>query len=515
MANKPINMSKLRSVLKLFTAGKSRLFISKYLGLSRNTVKGYVLKLDKLKLTREDLGRMSDRQLYDLFQMPQEKELPKRLQVLQGIFSGMQKALTKPGMTRKKVWENYRAKNPDGYGLTQFNQYYNKWRGIGSATMHVDHKAGDKMYVDYAGKNLHLIEPQSMERKAVEVFVSILGASQLIYVEATLTQRKEDFLSSVENALHYYGGVPQAIVPDNLKTAVTKSNRYEPTLNEAFEDFAEHYETTILPARAYKPKDKALVEGAVRIVYTAIYTALNDQKFYCLEDLNAAIGKELEPLNNRKLTNRPFSRRQLFNDIEREALKPLPTEKYEIKEVAWATVMKTGHICLQKDKHYYSVPYHFIGRKVKLIWSSKKVSIFYNYECIAWHKRIRSAYSYTTVEDHLASSHKFITQWNPEFFQSWAKKIHPHVERLILDILERKKYPEQAYRSCVGVLSLGKKVGHDRLSKACTRALEYGTCNYKSVVLILEKGLDQLSQDPPDEKPGPAHKNIRGKKYYS
>jgi len=515
MANKSIDMNKLRSVIRLYVTGHGKKHIANCLDLSKNTVKKYVQLFVATRLSYEEIEQLSDSELYELFQMSSDKELPLRLRELHAFFPRLQKELKRPGVTRLLMWKEYIAKHPDGYGKSQFCEHYNKWRGITKPSMRVPHKAGDKMYVDYTGKKLQVVDPTTGECIDVEVFVSILGASQLIYVEATFTQRKEDFIYAVENALHYYKGVPLAIVPDNLRSAVTKSHRYEPKINETFADFAEHYGTTIFPARVYKPKDKALVEGAVKIIYTAIYTALRDKEFLSIESLNEAILIELEKLNSRKLNKRPYSRRDLFEELETKELKPLPLLKYEIKETAWATVMKIGHVCIQKDKHYYSVPYKFIGKKVKIVWSSKEVCIYYNYQRIAVHERVKSPYNYTTTEDHLASSHKFIAQWNPEFFRSWASNIHEDVELLIINILDKKKYPEQAYRSCMGVLSLAKKVGNERLINACTRALEYGICNYKIVQSILEKGLDERHEDVEDQPEIPEHDNIRGKQYYN
>ena len=515
MANTPIAMNKLRNTLRLYTEGKGKKFIASYLGLSRNTVRKYIDRFTQSRLTYQEVQQLTDRKLYETFQLGEEKEVPDKMQVLLRFFPRMQRELKRPGVTRLLMWEEYIGKYPDGYGKTQFYRHYKKWQGTDKPAMHVDHKAGDKMYVDYAGKKLQIIDPVTGECQSTEVFVAILGASQLIYVEASMSQRKDDFVTSVENALLYYGGVPQAIVPDNLKSAVKKSHRYEPTLNETFEDFAEHYDTVVLPARVYKPKDKALVEGAVKIVYSTIYAQLRNKQFFNLQELNTAIHSALEALNDRPFRNRKYSRRELFNQVERDLLKPLTAERYQIKENAWATVMKTGHVLLQPDKHYYSVPYKFIGRKVKLVWSATNVSIYYNYERIAFHKRTKSAYHYTTEEEHLASTHKFITNWNPDYFRKWAADIHPNVEMLIVQILEKKKYPEQAYRSCMGVLSLGKKVGKKRLTDACTRALEYGICNYKIVQNILEKGLDKNDTPAEDNPSLPGHDNIRGKQYYN
>jgi Mu transposase-like protein len=264
----------------------------------------------------------------------------------------------------------------------------------------------------------------------------------------------------------YIGGVPDAIVPDNLKAAVTKSNRYEPTLNETFADFADHYGTTILPARAYHPRDKALVEGAVKIIYGRIYEPLRKKIYHSLSELNTAIREALEVHNSQLLKGRNYSRRLQFEEVERQALAPLPVLRYEFKKQLHATVMKNGHVCLGPDKHYYSVPYRFIGQKIKLLYSHSSVEAFYHYERIAMHKRIKSPYSYTTDKDYMATTHQFVTEWTADKFLGWAASIHEDVRLYILKILQRKQHPEQAYKSCVGILSFSRKAGNERLITA-------------------------------------------------
>jgi transposase len=400
-------------------------------------------------------------------------------------------------------------------GLSQFKHYFSQWKAQVNPTMHMEHKAGDKLYVDFAGDKLEIINEQTGELKPVEVFVAILGASQLTYVEAVMTQQKEDFIFACENALHYCGGVPAAIVPDNLKSAVSKSSKYEPTLNETFADFAEHYGTTILPARAYRPRDKALVENAVRIIYTRIYVKVKRQQYFTLQDLNLAILTALEEHNNAPLRGRNYSRRQQFDEVERNVLMPLPELRYELKKHQYATVAKNGHVGLSADKHYYSVPYRFIGKKVKLLYSRSSVEIFYNYERIALHERTKSAYRYTTEKDHMASTHRFVSEWTPERFTSWAAGIHEDVRLYVLKVLDRKQHPEQAYKSCMGILGFAKKVGNDRLIKACQRALGYGAYNYKTIQKILERELDlRDAPDETDQLQMPFHDNIRGENYY-
>ena len=514
MANKTIVMSKLRRLIQLYQQGKSKLFISKYLDLSRNTVDKYILQYKLLDLPVEEIEKLTDSDLDRLFFVQVIEELTPRQRVMYEFFPYMEKELRKTGVTRQLMWEEYISRYPGGIRRTQFNEHYNKWCKKVNPVMHISHKAGDKMYVDYAGKTLQIADIESGEIIEVQFFVAILGSSQYTYAEATMSQGKEDFVSSVENALHFFGGVPAAIVPDNLKSAVIKSNRYEPTLNETFLDFAEHYGTTILPARSYKPRDKSLVEGMVKILYTRVYTALRDKTFYSLKEINAAIRGALEVHNSTRLTGRPYTREDLFTEVEKHVLSPLPERRYELKQLSFATVMLNGHVLLGQDKHYYSVPYQFIRKKVKLLYSNSQVEVYYKYNRIAFHQRIKKPYGYTTITEHLASTHKFITEWTPQKFINWAESIDEAVKEYIMQILDKKQHPEQAYKSCMGVLSLAKKVGDERLGNACRRAIEYNMYSYKTIQNILEKGLDQVDKDSRLEELLPDHANIRGKEYY-
>jgi transposase len=267
-------MVKIRQILRLHCQGHSKLNIAAQTGISRNTLKKYIREFTNIRLTFDEVNELSDKDLEDLFVKPDDKPLNERIQTLFDLFPAIDKELKKKGVTRQILWEEYKRSHPDGLGRSQFKHYFAQWKAQVNPTMHMEHKAGDKLYVDFAGDKLSIIDPQTGEIKPVEVFVAILGASQLTYVEAVMTQQKEDFIAACENTLHYCGGVPAAIVPDNLRSAVTKSSKYEPTLNEAFADFAEHYSTTILPARAYRPRDKALVENAVRIIYSRIYVKI-------------------------------------------------------------------------------------------------------------------------------------------------------------------------------------------------------------------------------------------------
>ena len=513
MANKMTDMSKVRKVLQLYQQKKGKLFISKYLSISRNTVKKYIALYQMLNLSIDDINQKSDAELEVLFSNNKTQTLTPKLKTAYDFFPYMERELKKTGVTRQSVWEEYYKKHPGGLKVSQFCEHYRRWSKRVNPVMHMNHKAGDKMFIDYAGKTLEVVEKLSGEVEQVQFYVSILGASQYTYAEASRSQQKEDLVSSTENAIHFYGGVPAAIVPDNLKSAVTKSSRYEPVINETFLDFAEHYGTTILPARAYRPRYKSLVEGAVRILYQRIYQVLRKRVFYSLKELNEAIREELEKHNNRKLTGRPQSRLEMFNEIEKDKLSPLPLEKYEIKQIAFATVMQNGHVLLREDKHYYSVPYQHIRRKVKLMYTSNNVEIYHKYIRIATHKRDKRPFAYTTIKEHLATAHQFITEWTPQRFINWAGTINEDVKTYITNLLERKQHPEQAYKSCMGVLSFAKKVGNERLIRACRRAIDFDTYNYKIIQTILENGLDKLDEDQ-QEKDLPDHNNIRGENYY-
>lgn len=509
-------MNKVKHILKLYTEGVPKLQISHKTGVARNSVKSYIRQFIAMNLHIEEVLQMNDAELERMFLLKQAKDPDERYKTLIGCFPEIDKALKKKGNTLLRLWKEYLVKHPDGFKHTQFNIYYRQWSKRSNATMHIDHKAGDKMYVDYAGEKLQIMDPSTGEIIKVEVLVVILGASQLTYVEAMMSQRKEDFINGCENALHYFGGATQAIVPDNLKSAVIKGSKYEPTLNESFRDFADHYKMTVLPAGPYKPRHKALVEGAVRIIYQVIYTQLRDKVFTSVEELNAAIWKLLSEHNNTPLKGRPYSRRQMFEEIEGSTLQPLPLYRYELKNKRVATVAKNNYVCLSEDKHYYSVPYTYIGKKVSLLYSQSQVDVYYRYEHIASHKRNRRPYMFTTVENHLASKHKYQSDWSPEKFIERAKSIGEQTEIYIKEILNCRQHPEQSYKTCQGILNYASRVGKDRLEAACKRANFYGDYSYKTVLTILEKQLDRVPlEHETDHPPIALHDNIRGRNYYA
>jgi len=514
MANTPIVMSKLRQIVKLYYQGQSKLQISTVTGISRNTIKKYLHILTALKTTWEEVTRLSDKDLDDLFCKVPERVVDERLAALHDYLNANEKRLKKRGMTLHRLWEEYFIAHPSGYKTTAFYHNYNLWKRRAQPSMHMNHKAGDKMFVDYTGQKLSIVDTYTGEIKAVEVFVAILGGSQYTYVEAVESQRVEDFISCCENALHFFEGSPNVIVPDNLKSAVVKTNRYEPKLNENFEAFADHYNMVVMPARAYKPKDKSLVEGAVKITYMRIFSSLPDTPCTSLEELNTLIQERLAAHNATSFKGRQYSRKEQFEEMEKAVLQPLPQNRFELRRSLTATAMKNGHICLSEDKHYYSIPYSYIGKKLKLLYSKSQIEIYYKYELIATHKRIRSPHNYTTDPAHMATQHKVLAEWNPDYFLQQAREISIDVELYIAQVLQKKQHPEQAYKSCQGILSFAKRVGQQRLTKACQRAHSYGLYHYRAIEDILKKGLDIYDLEQEHTVPMPMHENIRGEQYY-
>lgn len=513
MANKTISMSKLRLILKLHCQGEGKKSIVRTIGVSRNTVRTYIEKFALLRTTWEELHSLSDKDLDDLFRDEEPLEAPERITRLLSYFDETEKQLRRKGVTLMQLYEKYREKDPEGLSRAAFYRHFRNWKRRVYPEMHMEHKAGDKVFVDYAGDKLYWTDPLTEEQKKAEVFVAVLGASQFTYVEASNSQALEELIPSCENALHYFHGSPMAIVTDNLRSAVTKSSKYEPLVNENFEVFADHYGMAVLPTRSYKPKDKALVENAVRLVYQRIYSKLSSRKFTSLPELNEAIWELLEEYNNIRFSARPYSRRQQFEEMERFALQPLPRKHFEMRKQLLATVMKNGHVIFTPDKHYYSVPFALIGSKVKVLFSSKRVDIYYKLGHVASHERGKNPFGYTTQKEHMASHHRYVTEWSDALFLGRAKAIHPDVEYYIGEILKKKKHPEQAYKACNGILLFVKTVGKGRLISACQRAHGYGLYNYAIIKSIVQRNLDT---DIEIAKPElmPVHDNIRGSEYY-
>lgn len=517
MANKTISMHKTRQVLRLRSQGKGIKAISSLVGIARNTVKKYLSRLEESALGFEKALALSDLDLQSLLQDKPVVPVSTRQEILESLLPIYCKRLKRKGVTREMLHQEYKAKYPDGYSRSSFCLHIQLYEKTHQSVMHLEHKAGDKLYIDFAGQKLSIVDLDSGEIIPVEVFVAILPCSQLTYVEAVASQRKEDLILACEHTLQYLEGVPQVIVPDNLRSAVTKSSKYEAVINEDFASFANHYAASVIPARAYKPRDKALVEGAVKLIYRSIYLRLEDRVFHDLKSLNAAIRVALEVHNNAPFSGRSYSRRDQFEEIERMTLRQLNPIRYELKAQRIVTVMKNGHVRMSEDAHYYSVPCKYIGKKVKLLYTSSLVEIYYRYEKLAEHPRSYARFKYTTDKDHLASHHREYTDWSEEKFITEANAIHSNVGIYITKVMESKAHPEQAYKSARGILSFARRVGERRLINACRWADSYGLYSYPAIESILSNGQDQipLEDETATDNEMPVHKNIRGKDYYN
>ena len=513
MPNKSIQMNKLRTIIRLYEERMGVKTISVMSGVSRNTVKKYIYKWRDLQMSYQAFQGHCDAALYELFcASASVVSSDPRREVLIELLPSICKKLGKRGMTIKQQWEQYRVLHPDGYAYTAFRKSVQHYHRISNPSMRIEHKAGDKMFIDYTGDKLW-VYPHGEPPHQVEVFVAILGCSLLTYVEAVYSQSKEDFITACENAFYYYGGVPCALVTDNLKAAVTKANRYEPVLNQEFARFCEHYGVTALPTRARKPKDKAVVENAVKLTYKDIFTRIESLRCPDIKSLNAAVRSALEVHNSSFLKGRNYSRRSCFEEIEQEILAPLNPIRYQIKKRSEATVSKDGHIRLNEDKHHYSVPHIYIGKRLKIHYTAHDVEVFDRYNCIATHKRSRIAYRHTTNPEHLAPQHRAVLKQSPAHFLRAAAEIHEDVEYYIGKIIDSKRYADQVNKSCAGILSLVRKVGVQRLAAACRLAASYHRYSFAEVQDILKNKSEhiEMNEQVPDM---PEHENIRGKEYY-
>jgi transposase len=514
MRKRKISMKKVREIIRLDEDCKlSQRQISKALSLSRPMVSEYLRKIKASGLKYKEIQAIPDDALLEILNTRSMKN--EKREKLQSKFGYFTKELKSVGVTRYLLWEEYIRENPGGYSYSQFCYHFHEWEKNDEISMHIEHKAGDKLFVDYTGKKLNIVNTFTGEFQEVEVFVAVLGASQLTYVEAVKSQKKEDWILATENSLRYIKGVPRAIVPDNLKSAVTKADKYEPEINPEYQDFARHYNTAIIPARPYKPKDKAMVEGAVRIVYSWIFARIRDEVFHSLDQLNARIKELLDEYNNRKMQKLGISRRELFTEVEEKELLPLPVEKYTLKHYKRLKVQFNYHIYLNDDKHYYSVPYRYKGKHVDVLYTDRTVEIYHNNTRVAIHGRNCRKNGYTTKNEHMHPHHRYKDNWNPEKLINWGEGLGPSVKAVIEAVLQSSKHPEQNYKTCLGILHLKKEYGKKRLEKACCRALFYDNYSYRFIKNILVNKLEGVEEVALFEEELPSHENIRGNNYYT
>jgi transposase len=505
-------MRKIEEVLRLkYGAGLSHRAIAQSCSVSPSTVSEYITHAKAAGLSWPLPEGLSDEMLDELL-FPQRGPASGR-NIPQPDWAEAHKELRRKSVTLSLLWVEYRQEHPAGYGYSQFCHHYRTWAKQLKPMMRQKHKAGEKLFIDYAGQTVPVVDPETGEIWQAEIFVATLGASNYTYAEAHRSQSLPNWIGAHVRMLAFLGGVPEILVPDNLKAGVKSPHRYEPDLNPTYQDFAQHYGLAVVPARVRKPKDKSKVEVGVQVVERWVLARLRDRTFFSLAELNRAIWELLAELNNRPMRHLGQSRRQLFESLDKPALAPLPTQSYEFARWKKARVHIDYHVSF--EKHYYSVPYTLIGKEVDVRATEKTVEIFYRRTRQASHRRCQAQGRYSTQNEHMPPAHKKYSDWSPERFLRWANEIGPHTSQLIATVLDARRHPQQAYRSCLGILGLAKRYTNDRLEAACRRALPAGIRSYKGIRNILDNKLDQLELDQPPAAPLPAHANIRGETYYN
>lgn len=517
MANKLDSMD-LKQILALHKDGLSNRKIALTLGVSRNTVNSYVAEFRAVKFSIDELLSFDEVKLSELFTYKTTIDT-NRQNDLMLYFEKVNQARNHPGFTFQHHYFEYVSMVENPYSYTQFLEHYKRKYAKEKGSMKLEHEPGYEMFVDFAGKKLEIKDKHTGESIPVEVFVAILPNSHYTFVEACKSQKQEDFIISCRNALQFYGGVPKAIVSDNLKSAVTRSHKHEPVINRNFKEFARHYDCVINPTRTYSPQDKALVENAVNLAYQRIYYPLREMTFFSLEELNREIKKLLENYNRLLFQRKECSRLELFQSVEWEYLKPLPAAPYQMKEYRRAKVQKMGFVYFSPDKNYYSVPYRYIGKQTLIHYTPGHVEVYYNHERIALHKRNPAPGNYNTDKSHLSSTHKAYVDWNPDTFINRAARHGENVMRCVEHIFESMDYPEIGYERAMGLIQLYKAYGSNRLDKACAIALQADMVSYTRIKNILKNSMDKTSLlflefDEQPQSHIPKHDNIRGSSEY-
>jgi len=512
------SMRLIREVLRLkYDANLSQRRIARSLNMGLGTVSHY---LKKAKAAGLEWPLPTDLDEAEL----ERRLFPNQLQsVRSGLvepdYAGMHKELKHKGVTKQLLWDEYKQiQGENGYQYSQYCQRYRDWVLTLKRSMRQVHIAGEKLFIDYCGPTIAIVDARTGEILKAQVFVACWGASNYTYAEATRTQTKPDWIASHVNALNFFGGVPEVLVPDNLRSAVSQPCRYEPVINSSYQHMANHYRTTVIPARPYKPKDKAKAENAVLVVERWIMARLRHHQFFTLEELNQHIQFLLDDLNKRPFKKLPGSRLSQFEAIDKPAMNPLPPRGYQYTEFKLVRVNIDYHI--EFDRAFYSVPHHLVKHQVECQATQGSVSLTFKGKQVARHPRSYRQGSFTTDPDHMPKAHRKHGDWSPERLRSWAKDTGPNVLRITEAILSRRKHPEQGYRSCLGILKLSREYNGKRLDDACARAISIGSPTAKSVKSILQKGLEQLTlplneASDTEEKPTAIeHDNIRGPKYY-
>lgn len=505
-------MRKVRDMLRLTLGeGMSKQMAARALGVPRTTVRDCLYRARAAGLSWPLPPGLDDGDLEDRLYSRAGGRAGARPQP---EWPKVHQELKRKGVTLRLLWIEYKETHPDGWQYTQFIEHYRTWARHLNAVLRQVHHAGEKGFVDWAGLTIPITDLRTGAITAAQLFVAVLGASNYTYAEAFPSQELPYWIAGHVHAVEYWQGAPSLFVPDNTKTAVIKVHRYEPALHRTYEEFAAHYGSAVLPARPYKPRDKAKVEAAGLIVERWIVARLRKRTFFSINELNAAIAELLEELNTQLFKKLPGSRRSVFEEIEQPALRPLPEHRYEY--ATW-TKWKLGfdyHV--QVDYHYYSAPYQLVKQPVEARLTATTVEIFRRGRRVASHKRSFARYQYTTVPEHMPPSHREHLAWTPERIISWARKSGPNTAKFVHGVMGTRAHPEQGYKSCIGIIRLGKRYGDDRLDAACQRALAINSFSYKSVESILRNGLDRQPLPVAATAAPPRHHEfVRGAAYYS
>lgn len=506
---KGISMRKIREILRLhFDAGLSTRQVALSCNIGRSTVGEYIKRARTAGLGWPLPVDMDDTQLEAaLFKQPDYKT-KRPLPNMHYLHAEMRRK----GVTLQLLWNEYKQAHPDGYEYTQFCEHYRRSKQKLDFVLRHEHRAGEKIFTDWAGPTVPIVDRYTGEAAFASIFVAVLGASNYTYVEAFPSKILANWIMAHIHAFEFINGSPEIIVHDNLKSGVTKSNRYEPDINPAFQDMAAHYGTAVIPSRVKKPRDNAKAEAGVLLVERWILAVLRNRTFFSVTELNAAIMELLKRLNNKKFKKLPTTRRELFEKLDRPALKPLPIERYPF--VDWKTAKVNIDYHIEVERHFYSVPYQLISEQVDVRLGTRVVEILYKNRRVASHVRSHVPGRATTNPEHRPKTHQQYLEWTPSRITYWAGEIGPHTEKLVETIMASKPHPEQGYHSCLGIIRLAKRYSPERLEAACKRSLAIKSYSYKSVNSILKTGLDQASLKIKTAKPGPTHENIRGPEYY-
>ena len=510
MAQKPIEMEQIKQVLQLRKEGVAIREIVRRVGISRNSVRGYLRLL-------EGKGQLSDKALAEkAYKNEQQDAQTQRHYELIQHFVAHARELSKPGVTRQLLWAEYLLEHADGYGYSQYCHHLNGWLSRQDLAMHLEYTPGDLMMIDFAGKKFHYTDKDTGKMVPCEVFVGILPYSGMIFCHAVASQQTADFVTCINRMLRFYGGIPKTILCDNLKTAVVKSDKYEPVFTDVCHQLSAHYGTTFSAARPYEPRDKAMVEKAVNIIYNNVYGPLRNDVFHSMEEVNQAFKDRLQLLNDKSYKGSPHSRGYFFDTQERKSLGALSTEPYSLKKVSTLTVQRNYHVQIREQNRYYSVPYQYVGKKVQVYYDNHTVEVYCDYERIALHQHNSYIKAYYTLPEHMPPSHQAMQEkkgWTKEELLQQASSLGDSIGKAAALILDSHFYKEQNYKSCFGMMMLRKKYGLSRLEAACNRALQGNRVNYHMIKNILERGLDQVLVKE-NNHTIPLHENIRGKENY-